>query len=76
MHAYLGCKVGERGIVPIRSTNNVIRQYPCTNDGCEKHLSRINNIRSLANKPKLDKHANPNNASVKKKIPIPKEELT
>ncbi len=34
------------------------------------HLSRINRIRSLANKPKLDRHENPNSESVKKNNPV------
>ena len=33
------------------------------------YLSRIKRIRSLANKPRLDKHEKPNKARVKKNIP-------
>src|SRR5271154_2905361 len=34
------------------------------------YLSRMNRMRSLANKPRLDRQENPNSAKVKKKIPI------
>ena len=52
-----------------------IKTYQCAlqrirNGEREANLSRMNNIRSLANKPKLDKHEKPKSAKVKKKMPV------
>lgn len=37
----------------------------------EANLSRMNSIRSFANRPRLDKQEKPKRASEKKKMPIP-----
>ncbi len=72
---YLGCEVGERGVVPVCSkTNGEYDQLVCMCRNTD--LSRMNNIRSLAKRPRLDRQEKPNRASVKKKTPMSRVRLS
>ena len=66
---YLGRKVRERRVVAISTMNEYCESGFKTRVSTSSYRSRINKIRSFANRFRLDKQEKPKSASVKKNTP-------